>query len=447
MKKAHFRLICAFFALCLTLPALGGCSINGSHGSCATEPDYSPMKGGNIEYLTPSDTLEAINPTEVAKSFREAYSDFALRLLCESRAVYEGDGLLVSPLSAMIALAMTANGAEGDTLREMEEVLCGGMPGGMSIGKLSAELYNYTASLASTDDAKFNMANAIWVTSNPSFSINKNFVNTVTNTFDADIIAADLPNSIGAINDWAKKETFGMIPSILNEGDLDADTVMVLLNALALDALWAKQADSKYDCFEDEFKGIDENIQTVTFMNTECEGYLEGKGAVGVVKEYKGKNYAFLAILPEGNVYSYAESLSGKDLLKLYDNRINAGGNVEVSAKIPHFSFDCKIEMKKVLQKMGMESAFSSAGADFSGLGIDSRGNIFIDRVIQKTHIDLDNSGTRAAAVTAVTIQAEGGMMDTKFYRVEFDRPFLYAIIDTQSGLPIFIGICDNIVD
>ena len=443
MKKAHFRLICAFFALCLTLPALGGCSINGSHGSCATEPDYSPMKGGNIEYLTPSDTLEAINPTEVAKSFREAYSDFALRLLCESRAVYEGDGLLVSPLSAMIALAMTANGAEGDTLREMENVLCGGM----SIDKLSVELYNYTASLASTDDAKFNMANAIWVTSNPSFSINKNFVNTVTNTFDADIIAADLPNSIGAINDWAKKETFGMIPSILNEGDLDADTVMVLLNALALDALWAKQADSKYDCFEDEFKGIDENIQTVTFMNTECEGYLEGKGAVGVVKEYKGKNYAFLAILPEGDIYSYAESLSGKDLLKLYDNRISAGGNVEVSAKIPHFSFDCKIEMKKVLEKMDMESAFSSAGADFSGLGIDSRGNIFIDRVIQKTHIDLDNSGTRAAAVTAVTIQAEGGMMDTKFYRVEFDRPFLYAIIDTQSGLPIFIGICDNIVD
>ena len=96
---------------------------------------------------------------------------------------------------------------------------------------------------------------------------------------------------------------------------------------------------------------------------------------------------------------------------------------------------------------MGMESAFSSAGADFSGLGIDSRGNIFIDRVIQKTHIDLDNSGTRAAAVTALTIKAEGGMMDAKFYRVEFDRPFLYAIIDTQSGLPIFIGICDNIVD
>ena len=440
MKKAHFRLICAFFALCLIAPVLAGCA-DGLQQTA--EPDYSPMKGGAVEYLTANKFEPDRKAGKVSTAFREAYADFALNLLNESRSEFEGDALLISPLSAMIALAMTANGANGETLREMEKVL----GGGMSIENLSEQLFNYTASLISTEDAKFNLANAVWVTNDKSFSINKNFVKAVENTFDADIVAADLPSSIKDINDWANKETFGMIPSILNEGDLDADTVMVLLNALALDALWAKQADSKYDCFKDEFKGIDEEIQNVTFMNTECEGYLEGKGSVGVVKEYKNKNYAFLAILPEGDVYSYAESLSGKDLLKLYDNRTKAGGNVEVSAKIPHFSFDCKIEMKKVLEKMGMESAFSSAGADFSGLGIDSRGNIFIDRVIQKTHIDLDNSGTRAAAVTAVTIKAEGGMMDAKFYRVEFDRPFLYAIIDTQSGLPIFIGICDNIVD
>ena len=283
MKKSHSHLLCSLLALCLLLPTLAGCSINGSDGSCVTEPDYAPMQGGNIEYLTPSDPMAAIKPTEVAKSFREAYADFALNLLRESRAVYEGDGLLVSPLSAMIALAMTANGAEGDTLREMENVLCGGMPGGMAINKLSAELYNYTASLASTDDAKFNMANAIWATSNPSFSINKNFVNTVTNTFDADIIAADLPNSIGAINDWAKEETFGMIPEILKDGDLNEFSVMVLLNALAFDALWASQP-SDSACFEDTFKGIDEKVQKATFMWTECDGYLKDKNAVGIVK-------------------------------------------------------------------------------------------------------------------------------------------------------------------
>lgn len=444
MKKSHFRLLCALLVLCFILPTLAGCSINGSDSSCTTEPDYTPMQGGNVELLTPSETAPNREPDEVAKSFREAYADFALNLLRESRAVYEGDGLLVSPLSAMIALAMTANGAEGDTLREMEEVLCGGMPGGMAINKLSAELYNYTASLASTDNAKFNMANAIWVTSNPSFSINKNFVNTVTNTFDADIIAADLPNSIGAINDWVKDETFGMIPSILNDGDLDELSVMVLLNALAFDALWANQP-SDNACFEDTFKGIDEKVQKATFMWAECDGYLKDKNAVGIVKNYKGGDYAFLALLPEDNVYEYAASLDGKTLLNLYDKRKKAAGNVAINAKMPHFSFDCSIDMVEALKKMGMPSAFDGSVADFDGLGKDDRGNLYISKVIQKTHIDLDNSGTRAAAVTAISIKSEGAMMDLEFYRVELDRPFIYAIIDTENGLPIFIGVCDNI--
>ena len=443
MKKNYFRLICAIFALCLTLPALGGCSINGSHGSCAsTDADYAQMQGANIEYLTPQQTdAEKRQPEEVEKSFREAYADFALKLLTESRAVYEGDGLLVSPLSAMIALAMTANGAEGQTLAEMEAVLGGSMP----IEKLSAELYNYTASLSSTDDAKLNLANAIWVTSNPAFSINKNFVNTVSESFDADIIAADLPSSIGAVNDWAKKETFGMIPSILKEGDLDELSVMVLLNALALDALWVEQPHGNA-CFEDVFKGIDESVQKATFMWTDCDGYLEGKHVTGIVKNYKGGNYAFLALLPEGNVYEYAASLDGKELLKLYDKREVSAYNVDIRAKMPHFSFDCTVKMNEVLIKMGMPTAFSSAAAEFGGLGKDTRGNIYISKVIQKTHIDLDNSGTRAAAVTAVLMAPESAMPgQTRSYRVELDRPFVYAIIDTANGLPIFIGICDNI--
>ena len=362
MKKTYFRIICALFSLCLILPPCAGCSINGSFDSCVrTEPDYSQMIGAPIEHLTSDETAEAREPDEVAVGFREAYADFALNLLTESRTSFEGDGLLVSPLSAMIALAMTANGAEGQTLAEMEKVLGGSMP----IEKLSTELYNYTASLVSTDDAKFNMANAIWVTSNPAFSINKNFVNTVEGGFDADIIAADLPNSIGAINDWAKEETFGMIPKILNEGDLDEYSVMVLLNALALDALWADQPSDEA-CFEDTFKGIDEGVQKATFMWTDCDGYLDGKNVTGIVKNYKGGNFAFLALLPEGDVYEYAASLEGKDLLKLYDKRENSAHNVDISAKMPHFSFDCTIKMNDVLIKMGMPTAFDSSAADFA---------------------------------------------------------------------------------
>ena len=433
MKKNFFRIICAIICLSLLCPVLAGCvSDVPQETRPVTEPDYDPMKGVEIEYLTAREFNPNREAGKVSDEFRKAAADFALKLLNESRSEYEGDALLVSPLSALLALAMTANGAEGETLAEMEKVL----GGGMSIEELNKQLFNYSASLSSTDDAKFNLANAVWVTSSPTFSINRNFVSAIENTYDADIIAADLPSAIPAINNWAKEETFGMIPSILKEGDLDRDTIMVLLNALAFDALWQQQP-SDSACFDGNFTTVNGNVQTAKFMWAEANGYIEGKNEVG------GK-YAFVALLPEGNVYDYAASLKGEDFLKLYDKRETE--NVEISAKMPHFSFDCSIEMRKVLEKMGMPIAFDSASADFDAMGHSELGNIYISRVIQKTHIDLDNSGTRAAAVTAVIMEPECAAPDNiKYYRVELDRPFVYAIVDTEAGLPIFIGVCDNI--
>lgn len=440
MKKNFFRIICAIICLSLLCPVLAGCASDEPQETRpVTEPDYDPMKGVEIEYLTAREFNPSREAGKVSDEFRKAAADFALKLLNESRSEYEGDALLVSPLSALLALAMTANGAEGETLAEMEKVL----GGGMSIEELNEQLFNYSASLSSTDDAKFNLANAVWVTSSPTFSINRNFVSAIENTYNADIIAADLPSAIPAINNWAKEETFGMIPSILKEGDLDKDTIMVLLNALAFDALWQQQP-SDSACFDGDFKGVDEKVQTAKFMWAEANGYIEGKNEVGIVKNYKGGKYAFVALLPEGNVYDYAASLKGEDFLKLYDKRETE--DVEISVKMPHFSFDCSIEMKKVLEKMGMPIAFDSSRADFDAMGHSELGNIYIDRVIQKTHIDLDNSGTRAAAVTAVIMEPEcAAPGNIKYYRVELDRPFVYAIVDTEAGLPIFIGVCDNI--
>ncbi len=436
------RIICMIIALCLFLPVFSGCiEIDPRETRPVTEPDYSPMQGAAIEYLTAREFSSDREVGKVSDEFRTAAADFAFGLLNASRSEFEGDALLVSPLSALIALAMTANGAEGETLTEMEKVL----GGGMTIDDLNQQLFNYAASLTSTDDAKFNLANAVWVTSDPSFSINRNFVKAIENTYDADIISADLPASIPAINNWAKEETFGMIPEILKEGDLDRDTIMVLLNALAFDALWAEQP-SDSACFESNFAGKNGGSQKATYMWAEANGYIEGKNEVGIVKNYKGGNYAFLALLPNENiaVEDYMSSLTGEKFLELYDERVKSAHNVNITAKMPHFSFDCSIEMADVLKQMGMSAAFNSSDADFAAMGHSDLGNIYISRVVQKTHIDLDNSGTRAAAVTAVIMVPESAEPG-QFYRVELDRPFVYAIVDTSSGLPIFLGVCDNL--
>ncbi len=452
MKNKCFRLICAFLCLCTLCPVIAGCAINGSDGSCvstepdqpqmtdaSTEPDYTPMNGASVEYLTAREFAPERTAGEVSKAFREAYADFALKLMNESRSDFDGDALLVSPLSAMLALAMAANGAEGATLGEMKATL----GGGMSVEELNEQLFNYTSSLVSTDDAKFNLANAVWVTSSPTFKVNKNFIQTVENTFDADIVAADMGNkaTVDAINGWAKEETFGMIPKILEYDSISDATVMVLLNALALDALWENQTDD-YACFEDVFNGK----KKATFMWTECNGYVEGKNVTGIVKNYMGGNYAFLALLPEGDVYEYAALLDGEELLKLYDKRKTAKYNaVEISTKMPHFKFECTVNLIPVLQRMGINTAFDSR-AELGGLGTSDLGELFIDGAIQKTFIELDNSGTRAAAVTAITVVPECAPSNKiERYRVELDRPFIYAIIDTANGLPVFLGVCENV--
>lgn len=441
IKSTIERAICAIICLACLCPVLAGCIADVPQETTPlTDPDYLAMNGAAIEYLTAREFSSDRVHGQVSDEFRRAYAGLAMRLLRESRSEYEGSGLLISPYSATLALAMTANGASGETLAEMEKVL-----GGMPIEELNSQLFNYSASLISSDNAKFNLANAVWVTSSPRFSINRHFVDTIENTYDADIIAADLPSSISAINDWVRDETFGMIPTILNDGDLDERSIMVLLNALAFDALWAQQP-SDDSCFESTFNASDGSAQRVDFMWAEANGYIKGKSEVGIVKNYSGGKYAFLAVMPEGDINEYVSSLTGDELLKLFDTRKTASNNIEIQAKMPQFSFDCQIDMRKVLERLGMPGAFDDSRADFSGMGTSTDGNIYIERVIQKTHIDLDNSGTRAAAVTAVILKDESAIdCDLEQYRVELDKPFIYAIIDTESGLPLFLGICESI--
>ncbi len=456
MKRS--KLICAALALCLILPAFSSCvtlvdrlpeSENSSSVSrpAETDPSYSPLDNSDIKFLTALDFSSDRTAGEVSKEFRAAAADFALKLLNESREYAEGDGLLVSPLSVMLALAMTANGAQGETLLEMEKVLAGGM----TIDELNAQLFNYTSGLVSTPDAKFNIANAIWVSSDDTFSVNKNFIRSIENTYDADIIAAklDTQDTVDAINAWVDEQTFGMIKKIYNE-PLDPSTVMVLLNALAFDALWADQP-ADYSCHQHTFKGSATTAQNVKFMWANCDGYIQGDNEVGIVKNYMGGHYAFVALLPEEgkNIAEYMASLDGKTFLELFDKREKAAYNVTVTSRIPFFSFDCNVKLNDTLKAMGMPRAFDSASAQFGALGVSSIGNIYINRVIHKTHIDLDNSGTRAAAVTAIDMAPESaeGPMNMKYYRVELDRPFVYAIVDTNTGLPIFIGSCENIAE
>lgn len=357
-----------------------------------------------------------------------AASDFAVRLF--SANMSEGKNTLISPLSVLCALAMTANGAEGETLSGMEAAL------GMSISELNLYLYTYLLGLPEGEKYKLSVANSIWFTADESFSVNQDFLQLNADYYGADIYKAPFDAAtLRDINNWVKSNTDGMIPKILDT--IPKEAVMYLINAIAFEAEWTKYYE-RGQVRDGEFTKDDGTKETADMMYSSEGEYLEGDNEIGFIKYYSGRKYAFAALLPdEGmSIEEYALSLSGEEL-----NAILSGAtSATVNTAMPKFEVEWSAELSKVLSAMGMGAAFDPDIADFSSLGTATDGNIYIDQVIHKTYIKVGEKGTRAGAATAVAMNKAEAGEPVEPKRVYLDRPFVYMIIDCENNVPIFIG-------
>ncbi|MBR6108154.1 MAG: serpin family protein [Clostridia bacterium] len=369
----------------------------------------------------------ASSPAAPADESAAKAADFALRLFRASAAGRDGN-LLVSPLSVLCALSMTANGAKGETLAQMEEVL------GMSRDELNEFYRNYTALLPSGEKYKLDKANSIWFTADERFSVNGDFLQTNADYYGADIYKAAFDEgTLKDINNWVKDKTRGMIPQILDR--IPASAIMYLINALAFEAEWEK-VYYKESVRPGEFTLEDGNKRSVDFMYSEEHEYLAGEGFTGFKKYYAGRKYAFAALLPDEGVTvdGLIASLDAAKLLQALAEPEYAA----VNASMPRFETSYSAELSELLIGMGMKDAFNPGMADFSGLGSSTGGNIFISRVIHKTFISVDELGTKAGAATLVEMNDEALPLDIKDVRL--DRPFVYMLIDCETNLPFFIG-------
>ena len=370
-------------------------------------------------------TGDAADLTDVSDA---AVTDFAIRLFKESMA--DGENTLISPLSVLVALSMTANGADNETLSQMEAVL------GMPIDQLNTWISTYMANLPEEEKYKLSLANSIWFTDDERFTVNQDFLQTNADYYGADIYRAPFDDdTCKDINKWVKDNTDGMIKNILNE--IPAEAVMYLINALAFDAEW-QDIYFESQVREGEFTTENGEKRNVDMMYSEENKYLEDKHATGFIKYYKDRKYAFAALLPkEGTTVSeYIASLDGEHLNDLLTNAKSAF----VNTSIPKFETEYDVEMSAVLSGMGMPDAFSGATADFSKLGHSTAGNIFINRVLHKTFISVDERGTKAGAATVVEMNDECALIIEDPKQVFLDRPFVYMLIDCETNQPFFIG-------
>lgn len=364
-----------------------------------------------------------------------AAADFGVGLFKTS--MEEGKNTLISPLSVLYALAMTANGADGETLTQMEQVL------GMDVDNLNSYMLSLLDLLPESKDYKMSLANSIWFKDDPDFIVEQSFLQTNADYYGAGAYKAAFDEGTrNDINNWVKEHTDGMIPEIIDE--IPDEAIMYLVNALAFDAKWADEYEA-HQIREGRFTMEDGTRQDVDMMHSEEYTYLEDDLATGFIKYYKDRKYAFVAMLPnEGvSVSRYVDSLTGEHLQELLNNP----QDLTVFASIPKFETEYDIEMSEVLQEMGMTDAFDWQVADFSKLGtynVDGM-NICINRVLHKTFISVSEQGTRAGAATAVEMVADGAMEIVEFKEVVLDRPFVYMLIDCETNLPFFIGTMMNV--
>lgn len=164
--------------------------------------------------------------------------------------------------------------------------------------------------------------------------------------------------------------------------------------------------------------------------------YLENDDMTGFIKHYKGNNFSFVAMLPKDDIESFISSLDGEKIQEILENkRTNT-----VYCKMPKFSYDYGVELNDILISMGMPDAFDREKADFSKLSDFPQ---YISQVLHKTHITVDELGTKAGAVTAITNCGSAMPNDPK--EVVLDRPFFYMITDTATNLPIFMGVLTEV--
>ena len=412
-------------AVFMSVLSLAACTLPFSGcGKIVGNASDKDAKSGAVRNLTENISKNDSDSKAADKEFKAAAASFSADLFKYNYS--NGKTTLVSPLSVLTALALVQNGAQGNTLAQLEQAL-----GGLDRDTLNAYMRAYCDFLSAGDELK--IANSVWTDS--SAEAKRAFLQKAVDSYSAQLFSAPLsdPKTVESINSWVKKNTDGMIPKIIENADRDA--VMMLVNAIAFDAKWETPYTND-DIEKLEFISYSGKSKKTEFMCSTESVYLSDSDAVGFMKPYKNGRFAFAALLPNEDVSidDYIASLSGEKLMKIFSS---AKKNEEVDVKMPKFKAEYSTQLIDTLKKMGIEDAFDRKSADFSSL-IDKNDGAYIGTVMHKTFIEVDQEGTRAAASTLVGADTMSLMEP---YSVCLNRPFVYMIVDTETNLPLFIGV------
>ena len=367
------------------------------------------------------DAPKEIELAEGEQELINSNNDFAFNLFRKAR----GDkSKILSPLSITFALGMLNNGADGQTLQEINQTLGFGEAGADAINAFCQKMLKESNTL--DEKTKALIANTIFMNEGMGYHLQEGFMDKVNTYYDAQPQNRDFNDgeTMDVINQWASDHTMGMIPEVLKEDSFNPDAVSYLLNALYFKGIWS--SPFKKEATQDEpFGGGDE----VPMMHNFREGllYAENDLYQAVRLPYGNGAYRMDVFLPreDKTVGEVLETLSGDNWQPEYEN-------TDVDLKLPRFETDTNQDLVGVMASLGMPKAFSIE-AEFPYF---CNGNPYIGKMFQVAKIKLDEEGTEAAAVTVIE------MTESIPQRADFhaNRPFLYIISEQSTGAIFFIG-------
>ncbi|MDO8577750.1 MAG: serpin family protein [Dehalococcoidales bacterium] len=396
-----------------------------------------PASADVIKSDKPRITSPAASQSDVA-AVVAGNSAFAFQLYQQLKS--EGGNLFYSPHSISIALAMAYAGASSQTEQQMADTLHYTLSQDRlhpAFNSLDIELSQRGQGSQGKDAKGFrlNVVNAIW--GQKDYSFQPSYLDILAQNYGAGLRILDFinktENSRITINDWVSDQTEGRIKDLVPQGAINGLTRLVLTNAIYFNAAWLHQFN-KDATVNGPFNLIDGRQLTVPMMKqSETMSYVKGNDYQAVELLYDGQQISMVVLLPDaGKFQGFEQGLQAQQVGDIINNLKGA----RVNLTMPRFEFNSQFGLKNTLSEMGMPAAFTD-NADFSGM--TGKRDLHISDVLHKAFVSVDETGTEAAAATAVIVGVTSIPAEPPV-EVTIDRPFIFIIRDIPTGEILFVG-------
>lgn len=386
--------------------------------SCRTKTEAEPAPAG-----------QPIERSVAASS----YSAFGIDLYLEAAGAAPGKNVFLSPASVALALAMTWNGSEGETRKAIARTLR--LPTENFAEVNAADSALIAGMNAGMKDVELAVANSLWGRKGVKFE--KDFLARNERCYGAEIRSLDFASieSPGVINAWVAEKTKDKIREVVDS--IDPFSTLFLINAIYFKGAWKREFDESLTA-DEIFHGVSGDRRVPMMRQSGKYAYLEGDGFQAARLPYGDGRVGMYVFLPDAQ--SSLAGLHAKLSPQSWTAWMGSFSNRDGDISLPRFAIEYETKLKGALTDLGMGIAFDGSLADFSGMLALPGANAYVHDVIHKAFCEVNEKGTEAAAVTSVEIRVTAVMEPMNRFTMTCDRPFLFAIVDGETGLVLFMG-------